>query len=53
MWPGAVVVAKCLNASPYQMLSANLFGALWTAYTVCFAEHRDYEEDIDENASNP
>ena len=38
-WPAAVVVAKSLNASPYQMLATNVAGIGWTIYNCFFAEH--------------
>ena len=40
-WPAAVVVAKSLNASPYQMLATNVVGIGWTIYNCFFAEHED------------
>ena len=44
MWPGAVVVAKFMNASPYQMLATNVGGIAWTIYNCFFTEHDDLEE---------
>ena len=44
IWPGAVVVAKFMNASPYQMLATNVGGIAWTIYNCFFCEHDDLEE---------
>ena len=44
MWPGAVVLAKFMNASPYQMLATNVGGIAWTIYNCFFCEHDDLEE---------
>ena len=56
-WPAAVVVAKGLNASPYQMLATNVTGIAWTIYNCFFAEHDNHEEKVkevsNENFSNP
>ena len=57
LWPAAVVVAKGLNASPYQMLATNVGGIAWTVYNCFFAEHDHHEEKIekvsDKDFSNP
>ena len=52
MWPGAVVVAKFMNASPYQMLATNVGGIAWTIYNCFFAEHDDLEEEAVEHELN-
>ena len=41
MWPMAVVAAKSLNASPYQMLATNVAGIGWTIYNCFFADHEE------------
>ena len=44
MWPAAVVVAKSVNASPYQMVATNVGGIAWTIYNCFFCEHEEPEE---------
>ena len=48
MWPAAVVVAKAMNASPYQMLATNVGGIAWTIYNCFFAEHEEPEAAAEE-----
>jgi len=43
LWPGAVVLAKCFNASPYQMLATNVGGIAWTIYNCFYADHEDHK----------
>ena len=38
-----VVAAKSFNASPYQMLAANVGGIAWTIYNCFFCEHPEHE----------
>ena len=38
-----MVVAKAMNASPYQMLATNIGGIAWTIYNCFFAEHEEPE----------
>ena len=52
MWPGMVVVAKSLNASPYQMLATNVAGIGWTIYNCFFAEHEELQEKTEEGSSD-
>ncbi len=51
MWPAAVVVAKSMNASPYQMLATNVGGIAWTVYNCFFAEHEEPENE-EETSTN-
>ena len=44
LWPIAVSVAKCVNASPYSMVATNVGGIAWTVYNCFFCEHDDLEE---------
>ena len=56
LWPAAVVVAKAMNASPYQMLATNVGGIAWTVYNCFFAEHDEPEaaaEDDKKDFTNP
>ena len=56
LWPAAVVVAKAMNASPYQMLATNVGGIAWTVYNCFFAEHDEPEaaaEEVKTDFSNP
>ena len=53
-WPGAVCVAKMMNASPYQMLATNVGGIVWTIYNCFFTEHDDLEEEhVNNEMSSP
>ena len=52
MWPAAVVVAKSMNASPYQMLATNVGGIAWTVYNCFFAEHEEPENASEETSNN-
>ena len=49
LWPAAVVVAKAMNASPYQMLATNVGGIAWTVYNCFFAEHDEPEAATEED----
>ena len=49
LWPAAVVVAKAMNASPYQMLATNVGGIAWTVYNCFFAEHDEPEAAAEED----
>ena len=53
LWPAGVVIAKSMNASPYQMLATNVGGIAWTIYNCFFAEHdHQIEEKVEEVSSD-
>ena len=52
MWPMAVVAAKSLNASPYQMLATNVAGIGWTIYNCFFADHEEMQETTGETSTD-
>ena len=52
LWPAAVVVAKSMNASPYQMLATNVGGIAWTVYNCFFAEHEEPENESEGTSTN-
>jgi len=39
LWPASIAAAKCINASPYQILLTNIGGIAWTVYNCFFSNH--------------